>query len=92
MGQVLQVFTEPTQQVSAEVGGELRARQREDPDFLPVFDYLEQGVLPEDEGQARKLVAEGAQFTVVDHILYYETPADSNVLLVVVPKSLGILY
>ena len=91
VGQVLQVSTEPTQCETAEVGGELRARQREDPDLSPCLTILSKEYpqkMREDEGQARKPVAERAQFTVVDNIQYYETSADSNMLLVVVPKSL----
>ena len=37
---------------------ELSKLQRQEPEFVPIFQYLEEKVLPEDERQVRYLVLE----------------------------------
>ena len=39
-------------------GYNVQQLQRQSPDFIPIFDYLEQGILPDDHKAARKLVFE----------------------------------
>ena len=45
--------------------------QRQCPDFIPTFDYIENGTLPEDDKAARKLIFESEQFVIDDGILYH---------------------
>ena len=45
--------------------------QRQCLDFIPIFDYIENGVLPEDDKAARKLIFESEQFVIDDGILYH---------------------
>ena len=45
--------------------------QRECPDYKPVFEYFEYGVLPTDEQQARRLVMESERFIIDDGVLYH---------------------
>jgi len=45
--------------------------QRECPDYKPVFEYFENGVLPIDDQQARKLVMESERFIIDDGVLYH---------------------
>ena len=67
---------------------ELSVKQRQDPEFYPLFQYIEDGVLPEDERQARRMVLERPQFVVVDGVLHYESPDFPGVLRLAVPQSL----
>ena len=41
------------------------------PDFIPIFDYIENGTLPQDDKAARKLIFESEQFVIDDSILYH---------------------
>ncbi len=50
--------------------GELSKLQREDPWAGPMIEYIEEGILPEDEHGSMKLVAHSRKFTVLDGILY----------------------
>ena len=45
--------------------------QRECPDYKPIFDYIEEGILPQEEKTARKIVFESEQFIIDDGILYH---------------------
>jgi len=45
--------------------------QRQCPDFVPIFNYLEKGQLPEDDKEARKIVIEAEQFFIHDDVLYH---------------------
>ncbi len=40
--------------------------QRADEELIPIFNYLENDVLPSEEKQARKLVLEGSNFEVIE--------------------------
>jgi len=42
------------------------------PDFIPIFDYIEQGKLLVDDNAARKLILESENF-VIDHGVLYHT-------------------
>ena len=53
---------------------ELSRKQRQDPDFSGLFRYIEDGILPEDRLQAKRMVLERQQFAIVDNVLYYENP------------------
>ena len=52
-------------------GYNVQQLQRQSPDFIPIFDYLEQGILPDDDKAARKLVFEAEHFVIKDGILYH---------------------
>ena len=45
--------------------------QRECPDYKPIFEYIEEGTLPQDEKTARKIVFESEQFIIDDGTLYH---------------------
>ena len=45
--------------------------QRECPDYKPIFEYIEEGILPQDEKTARKIVFESEQFIIDDGTLYH---------------------
>ena len=66
---------------------ELSARQREDPEFRDLFRYLEDGVLPDDSLQARRLVLERQRYAIVDGVLQYENP-DLPGVWIAVPRSM----
>ena len=63
----------------------LSVEQREDPDLADIILYLETGILPEDESQARILVLSGSQYVIEDDVLY-RVESDST-LRVVSPRS-----
>ena len=67
---------------------ELSVRQREDPEFKDLFCYLEDGVLPEDNLQARRLVLERQRYAIVDGVLQYENPDLPGVWRIAVPQSM----
>lgn len=62
---------EEVSEVDAEKLGEL---QRLEPELILIFQYLEQGILPENEKQAKRLVLERPRFSVMEGVLYYENP------------------
>ena len=45
--------------------------QRKDPELKKLCDYLEMIVLPEEDKEARRVVAQAVHFAVVDDILYF---------------------
>jgi len=45
--------------------------QRQCPDYKPIFEYIEEGILPQDEKTARKTVFESEQFIIDDGTLYH---------------------
>jgi len=49
---------------------DIECLQRQCPDFIPIFDYIEQGKLPVDDKAARKLILESENFVVENAILY----------------------
>ena len=49
----------------------LRESQRADPELKLIFDYLEEGVLPTEEKQAKELVLGKSQLVITDGVLYH---------------------
>ena len=45
--------------------------QCSDEEFKPLTEYLEVGVLPNDEQQSEKLILEQSRYTMVDKVLYF---------------------
>jgi len=45
--------------------------QRECPDYKPIFEYIEEGKLPQEEKAARKIIFESEQFIIDDGTLYH---------------------
>ena len=62
--------------------------QREDPALATMWTYLEQGQLPVDEKNAKRLVLESCNHDVIRGVLYYEPPTIPGCLCIVVPKKL----
>jgi len=50
-----------------------------------MIEYLENGNLPEDEKQCKKLVLEHPQYELIDGVLYSENPAAPGSWRIVVP-------
>ena len=55
---------------------ELRESQMKDDDLLPYFQYLEEGKLPENEQNARRVVLESEKMEVIDGVLHHDSAAD----------------
>ena len=64
---------ESSDPLSSSKGGDLHLSdlQRRDRTLAPYFAYLEDGILPDEEPDARELVLSKSQYTVVDGTLYY---------------------
>lgn len=67
--------------------GFLASEQRKDHKLRDVFTLLEQGDLPDDDKQARKLLLQQSLFTIVDSVLYKVDPRHRS-KQVVVPQQL----
>ena len=52
-------------------GLDIQNLQRACPDFIPIFDYPENGELPEEDKAARKVILQAEQFVIVDDVLYH---------------------
>ena len=63
------------------------SEQRKDPNVVKIINYLEDGTLPSDDRQAKKLVLQGTQFALVDNILYYVNPKNNGKKRAVVPSN-----
>ena len=48
----------------------LHQEQRKDPKLAVFINYLEDGVLPQDEKEARKIAALATKFIILDKVLY----------------------
>jgi len=59
----------------AEKMKEIRAARREDPELVVLCDYLERGVLPLDEGMAKKVILESKRHEVIEGVLHFEPVA-----------------
>ncbi len=68
--------------------GTFAEEQRQDRYIMEIIRYLEDGELPEEQTRARKIVAQGAYFTLYDGLLYYIDPKHENRRRAVVPQSL----
>lgn len=53
---------------------DLPTSQRDDSDLATIIQYLETGILPSDEGQARTLVLSSSQYVIEDDVLYKVEP------------------
>ena len=53
---------------------EIAKMQRQDPELSPMLRYVEEGTLPSNKKDAKKLVMERSRFDIVDGVLYYENP------------------
>ena len=63
-------------------------RLQEDQFIRDMTVYLEQGTLPDDSHQSRKVVALSVHFTVLNSILYYIDRKSNNHKRAVVPRSI----
>ena len=61
--------------------------QRCDKEFLPIFQFLENSVLPADEKEACKLIMENSNFRIIDKVLYYQNPAIPDGWHIAVPDN-----
>ena len=57
--------------------GSIRGSQLKDPNLKLIVDYLENGILPQDEGRARELVLGSSSYWLLDGILYHVEPDKS---------------
>ena len=64
----------------------LGSLQRDDPKLIPHFLYLEDGILPDNESEARELVVSRDSFEVIDGILYHVEK--DKTLRIIPPESL----
>ena len=93
-GQVLQMDSEPpiaTKTADANLqsqDSEIGQLQRKDEEFAPIFRYLEDGILPDDEHKAKKLALEKSRFDVIEGVLYYENPDMPGCWKIAVPKCI----
>ena len=58
--------------------------QRADPELSKVFQYLETGILPEDQNAAKKLALPESQYLIKDAVLYH---VENNGTLQVIPPA-----
>ena len=66
----------------------LKEEQRKDPKILELIKYLEDGTLPCDEKQCRRVVAKSTLFALVDGVLFYVDPKRKHQKRAVVPDHL----
>ena len=64
------------------------SEQRKDPHVREIINFLEQGELPPDPIQARKVVMQEPLFTMVDGILFYLDPKNRDQKWTVVPEHM----
>ena len=81
---MLQIEVEPR---PCSDSNDLQALQRQDEELVPIFRYLEEGVLPNDDRHAKRLTFEKPRFTIMDGILYHENPDMRGIWRIVVPQS-----
>ena len=62
--------------------------QRQDPELKVIFHYLEEGVLPENDRQARRLALEKTNYDIVDGVLCYVHPDFPDNFRIAVPQCL----
>ena len=67
---------------------ELVKLQVEDNQLSQLRQYLQDGELPEDGKQAKRLVLEKERFVILDGVLYYVDPGGQHRLRIAVPKKL----
>ena len=67
---------------------QIAAKQKKDPDLLPMISYIASGTLPKDDGKARKVVLERPHFEDLGGILHHEDPHSPGRWCTVVPKAM----
>ena len=77
--------TSPQPSVS---GGSLHQEQRKDPRLAVLINYLEDGVLPKEEKEARKTAAIATKFVILDKVLYFIDQKKPGRRRTAVPKHL----
>ena len=73
---------------SQSLSNDYAAEQAKDVQVKEIVDFLEKGDLPEDQKRARKVVAQGPLFAIVNGILYFRDPKHGNRKRAVVPHHL----
>ena len=68
--------------------GSLHQEQRKDPKLAVLINYLENGVLPREEKEARKTVAIATKFVILDKVLYFIDQKKTGKRRTAVPKHL----
>ena len=66
---------------------DLGAAQRVDPDFRLVFAYLDEGTLPDDDSEARKVVLNSEAFDLTDGVVYHESSTTPGKWCLAVPQD-----
>ena len=61
--------------------------QRQDPELIPMIQYLEEKKLPEEDQHSKRIVLESPHFELVKGVLYRENPHSPGKWCVVVPKN-----
>ena len=69
-------------------GGSLHQEQRKDPKLAVLINYLEDGVLPKEEKEARKTAAIATKFVILDKVLYFIDQKKTGRRRTAVPKHL----
>ena len=82
VGNLLQSDPAATHSASFEV------EQRRDPALMEIIQFLERGVLPEDQTRARKLALQRDSYAIVDGVLYHLDSKRGHQKQVVVPSHL----
>ena len=67
---------------------EVSVKQRQDPEFRDLFHYIEDGILPEDSLQAKRMVLEHQRYAIVDGVLQYVNFDFPGVWRIAVPQSM----
>ena len=76
---------EPRERV---LGESFLVEQQKDAELKVLIDYLERGTLPADSEAARKVVAQGFSFTIIEGVLYFVDAKRENRRRVAVPEHL----
>ena len=66
---------------------EVKSAQRNDPERLPMCEYLESNVLHTEEKLAKRIVLVSERFVLIQGVLYYESSNHVGRLCIVVPKD-----
>ena len=71
--EVQQALTSPTVMIDlwAAQGRNIQQLQHESKDLLPILDWLEHGILPQTDKEARQLILRSEHFQIIDGVLYH---------------------
>ena len=67
---------------------EIAEEQRKDPHLAEIIRYIEEGILPEGEAQARRLALSRGRFDLIEGTLCYVEPKSPHRIRVAVPRQL----